>query len=170
MPFLRCSWMRQRAHAVPLIAAIALSILLCLAQLASAQPAPGTSTRAPELVATEFYGWYLESLASDIDPFTDRRAQLATYVTKDLLAEIDRQSHSPDGMPEDYFLKAQDYLDDWLPYRVSSKPARSGTAKVVVVTLGATPETKRSLKLTMDRENSVWKIRKVSLAKPIAKS
>lgn len=140
-------------------------------QLAAAEPpSPTVSSRAPDLVAKEFYGWYLESLAADTDPLTDQRNQLAKYITKDLLAEIDRQSHSPDGMAEDYFLKAQDYLDDWLSNRVTSKPARHGTSTVVVVTLGATPETRRSLKLTMVREKTSWKIRHVSLANPVGNS
>ena len=131
-------------------------------------PRTAVTARKADLVANEFYGWYLDSLATDIDPLTDRRKQLATYVAKDLLAEIDRQSRSPDGMSEDYFLKAQDYLDDWQSIRVSSKPTRRGTSKVVIVTLGAHPESRRSLEVTMIRENAAWKIRTVRLAKTSA--
>lgn len=142
--------------------------LLCVSHAVSAQTGTQVPNRSPNLVATEFYGWYLESLASDADPLTSKRAQLATYVSKALLADIDRQRRSPDGMPEDYFLKAQDYLDDWRSHRESSQPIRSRTSRVVIVTLGGAPQSKRSLELTMVSENAAWKIRKVKLlpAKP----
>lgn len=150
-----------------ILALLAVS-LWCVTQFASAQQASAVTALEAEVVATEFYGWYLESLAADSEPLTTGRKQLATYVAKDLLREIDRQRRSPDGIPEDYFLKAQDYLDEWKSIRVSSKPTRRGTSIVVTVTLGADPESRRSLKLTMIQESAAWKIRTVRLARASA--
>ena len=82
------------------------SLMLLVGQFVSPQPAYGKSIQPPELVADEFYGWYLTTLASDKDPFTAEREKLATYVSKDLITEIARQIDSDDGISEDYFLKA----------------------------------------------------------------
>lgn len=139
-------------------------VMLLVGQFLPAQLAYGKSPHAPELVADEFYGWYLKTLATDEDPFTAKREKLSTYVSRQLIAEIERQINSPDGINEDYFLKAQDYLDEWQEARHASRPVRRGATSVLFMTLGTEPGKMRTVELTMTMENRVWKIRRVKLA------
>lgn len=147
---------------------ILLSLLTCVmllvGQFLPVQPAYGKSRHAPELVADEFYGWYLKTLASDEDPFTAKREKLSTFVSRQLIAEIERQINSPDGIKEDYFLKAQDYLNEWQEARHASRPVRRGATSVLFMTLGTEPGKTRTVELTMTMEKRVWKIRRVELA------
>lgn len=138
-------------------------MLLLVGQFVFIQPAYAKSVQAPELVADEFYGWYLNTLAADEDPFAAKREKLATYVSKDLITEIARQISSADGISEDYFLKAQDYLDEWQFARRASKPVRRGSTRILLMTLGSKPENMRTFELSMILENGAWKIRRVKL-------
>jgi hypothetical protein len=51
---------------------------------AAARPA----IRAPEVVAAEFSGWYLETLAADQDPLSDRHERFAAYVARPLVEQL----------------------------------------------------------------------------------
>jgi hypothetical protein len=61
----------------------------------------------------EFYRWYLGELAKDRNPLQDDHAKIETYVSKALVQELDRHIDSEEGLDEDYFTRAQDYLEDW---------------------------------------------------------
>ena len=113
------------------------------------------------MVAEEFYGWYLERLASDVDPLSAEPDKLATYVSNDLINDIRRQITSGDGLSEDYFLKSQDYLDEWRSAHRASKPVRRGGKSVVTMTLGSHTTQAHRLEVSMVRENETWKIRRV---------
>jgi len=120
-----------------------------------------TSGLAPEVVATRFYDGYLKALTLNRDPVQDDKKLIARYVTKALLADIDRSRRSPDGMEADYFIRAQDYMDEWLGHvTASTTNIKAGTAEVAV-TLGDTPASIHRLKLGFTIENGSWKIRKV---------
>lgn len=151
------------SHRCRLLLTLLACVMLLVGQIASAQAAYGQSVQAPELIADEFYGWYLKTLASDEDPFAAKREKLATYVSKDLITEIARQINSVDGVSEDYFLKAQDYLDEWHSARRASKPVRHGAISILLITLGTKPENIRTVELSMILENGAWKIRRVKL-------
>ncbi len=135
------------------------------ATLASATSA---AAQSPDQVAHDFYAWYLGQLARNQDPVTLKAPPLKDYVSDALLAEIDRQLKSADGMDADYFLKTQDYLDGWLSH-VAVGPAKvTGPSATALVTLGAPGGAKDelwklrvTLALGADRH---WKIRSVSKA------
>lgn len=149
-----------------LLAAVA-CVMLLLGQFLAPGPANAKPALAPEVVVSEFYGWYLTRLAMDKEPLTEDRSKLAVYVSKALIKDLEREMKSADGIGEDYFLKSQDYLDEWQSARHASKPIRSGSTSIVQMTLGSSPETLRTLQLTMIREGGAWKIRRVISAKSV---
>lgn len=147
------------------VAITCLMLLVCSSL--SSQRAYAKPVQEPAAVANEFYGWYLKALAADQVPLTAERSKLAVYVSKDLITEIERQIKSADGIGEDYFLKSQDYLDEWQSARHTSGPIQRGSASIVKMTLGSNRETMRTLRLTMIREDGAWKIRRVASTKTV---
>jgi hypothetical protein len=123
-------------------------LLACL--LAAGAPAQvleaKTGARAPDAVAAEFYGWYLETLSADQDPLSDRYDTFTRYVTKYLAAS---------------------YRPAWLRnVHAATMRQRAGAADVLV-TLGGGDGHEDSgprqvLALSMVLENGAWKIRQVT--------
>jgi hypothetical protein len=82
-------------------------------------------------------------------------------VSKPLIAKVRSAMAAEGGMEADYFIQAQDYLDDWpTNVRASKSRIRGNTAKLEL-TLGTSPETRQRLALTLTREKRIWKIRNV---------
>jgi hypothetical protein len=125
---------------------------------ASAQSQTGQITAA----VTDFYRWYLGAFAKDQVPIKTDRARMEAHVTKELLQQIDKQMKSPDGLDADYFLKAQDYMDDWSSNIALSRIRVNGDAATATLTLGATKESKHLLAVRLVHENDTWKISRVS--------
>jgi hypothetical protein len=65
----------------------------------------------------------------------------------------------------DYFLKAQDTMEDWAT-NISASPAKMVDGSMrTIVTLGASTESKHRLALDMLREDGRWKIQRVTEAR-----
>jgi hypothetical protein len=111
---------------------------------------------------SSFYHWYVDAVAKQHPPLREDRAKLETYVTKTLLQQIDKLINSPDGLEEDYFTKAQDYMDDWMTNIVVSDTRIDGKTASAIVTLGATAESKHRLALKLIQEGDSWKISRVT--------
>ena len=77
---------------------------------------------------------------------------------KDLKRRLSRK-----GLHADYFIQAQDYMEDWTTDIRAVRPVVQGNLASVVIILGATAETRRILALTLTRANGAWKIRMVRL-------
>jgi hypothetical protein len=122
----------------------------------------GPAASTPQASLTAFYHWYLRALASDRNPLRDDRPKLEGYVSKGLLQEIDRRANKPEGLDEDYFIEAQDFLDDWANNIVVSNVRIDGSAASAMVTLGATKHSRQPLALNLINEGNSWKISKVS--------
>jgi hypothetical protein len=126
-----------------------------------------TSQSEINAVLSTFYHWYLEALTKDQLPLSNDRTKMELYVSTTLLQEIDKRISSPQGMDEDYFTKAQDYLEDWSSnILVSDIQIVAGNAASAIVTLGATKESKHRLAVSLVHEGNVWKISKVSEPSP----
>lgn len=139
----------------------AVCILICFSQLFIVQSALACTSLTPDATVSKFYNWYLHLLATDHDPLRDDRPKLSEYVSKALIQEITQRMNSADGLDADYFIQAQDYLDDWENNISVTKPEINGNTAVLVVTLGATEESRYRLRLTLKKESNIWKIRKV---------
>jgi hypothetical protein len=138
-----------------------LGLLLACLFTGSVQAAP--SPRAPDTVAAEFYGWYLDALSADQDPLSDRYATFTRYVARPLAARLIerlKSGHPPDS---DYFIQAAGYRQAWLRSVQARLVRQRGVIAEVQVTLGREDRTMRVLALTMVLEDGAWKIRTVGL-------
>lgn len=63
---------------------------------------------------------------------------------------------SDEGLDEDYFIKAQDYLEDWERTVVADKAVVDGGRALVVLQLGASSQSRRKFSITLTREGGVW--------------
>ena len=141
--------------------ALAVGALIVLAQcfVGSAALAKG---QAPEQAAVQFYRWYMQSLAINQDPLRHSPVQMSAYVEKGLVNELKKRM-SRKGLHADYFIQAQDFMEDWTTDIKAVRPTVQGNMASVVVILGATPETRRVLALTLTRAEGDWKICMVRL-------
>jgi hypothetical protein len=139
----------------------------CPATVAAAQSAERAATptaRAPDSVAAEFYGWYLDVLSADQDPLSDRHERFSRYVARDLTGQLILRLQQP-PLPElDYFLQARDYEPAWRRNVRTAVLRRVRDGAEVLVTLGGGDGPARVLVLTMVPENGAWKIRRVATA------
>lgn len=127
---------------------------------------PGAIQSAPAIAASSFYHWYLHTLANNQEPLRDR-ATLQRYLSSSLLDQVE---HAPKDADQDYFMKAQDYLDDWVSHIAVSDVKIDGGTASVIVTLGNTNQSKRRLVLRLVNENGAWNIVTVNLGRPSRKS
>lgn len=136
-------------------------VLGCLWTPASSAPAP----RAPEAVAQEFYGWYLQTLEADQDPLSDRYERLNAYVAKPLVDQLLRRLQDKSAPAGDYFLQSSRIQGAWLRGRVRAVTLRRQARSAdVLVTLDGDGDAKHEVVLTMVLDNGTWKIRHVNRA------
>lgn len=150
------------------------AILLCavfgLPGIGAAQAAPAHAAtpphqpqpaRAPDTVAAEFYGWYLDALFADQDPLSDRYERFNAYVARDLTKSlVERLGARP--LPQtDYFLQTPAWQPGWRNGVRAAMLRRERGAAEVLVTLGGADAPARALLISMVLENGAWKIRRV---------
>ncbi len=120
--------------------------------------------RAPDAVATEFYGWYLETLGADQDPLSDRYDIFVRFVARDLTARLVDHLQGGRVPQRDYFIQSASYRPSWQrSVHAATMRLRSGAADVLV-TLGDGKDDsgpRQVLALSMVMEAGVWKIRRV---------
>src|SRR5580704_8317338 len=141
------------------------SIVFMLAFLGGSKAVLGqeatTATVKPDVAASVFYNWYLNELDEHRDPLSGDQKTLVPYVTASLLHEITRTMESPGGIDADYFIQAQDYLDDWVQHISTSDTRLQPGFATTIVTLGGRPKAQYRLSVTLQKESGVWKIRRV---------
>lgn len=144
-------------------------LLACL--LAAAVPARADEVkaggRAPEVVAAEFYGWYLETLSADQDPLSDRYDTFTRYVAKDLAARLVERLQGGRVPRSDYFTQSASYRPAWRRgVHAATLRQRAGAAEVLVTLGGGDAHEdggpRQVLALAMVMENGAWKIRQVT--------
>lgn len=145
-----------------------LASLLALLLIVAVTPAWSadvkTGARAPDAVATEFYGWYLDTLGADQDPLSDRYDTFSRYVTKALASRLVDRLQGGRVPQRDYFTQSASYRPAWLRgVRAATVRQRPGSADVVV-TLGDSADDgpRQVLALSMVLEGGAWKIRRVA--------
>jgi hypothetical protein len=142
-----------------LLLAVVLAIVFASAHAVEAK----TGARAPDAVASEFYGWYLDTLGADQDPLSDRYDTFSHYVAKELSARLIERLQGGQAPPRDYFIQSTSYRPAWQrSVRAATVRQRPGGADVVV-TLGDSRDDgpRQVLALSMVLEGGVWKIRRV---------
>lgn len=141
------------------------ALLICCSQLLAVSEAVAASSMSADQTTSAFYKWYLHSLASGREPLSDDRKILFKYVSRALVSDIEKSMHSDEGLDEDYFIKAQDYLDEWESNIVVGKPAVAGSTASVALQLGGKGDNHRRFSVALIKEAGTWKIRNVQLAK-----
>ena len=138
---------------------------LLLAGFVSAFAASASSLRAPDTVAAEFYGWYLQTLDADQDPLSDRYERLNAYVAKPLVDQLLKRLQEKTMQAGDYFLQSSRIHGAWLRGRVQAVTLRRQARSAdVLVTLDGDGDAKHEVVLTMVLDNGTWKIRHVNRA------
>ena len=128
-------------------------------------PARAAPLRAPETVAAEFYGWYLQTMDADQDPLSDRYDRLNAYVAKPLVDLLVKRLQEQKAAGGDYFLQSSRIQGAWLRGRVQAVTLRrQARAADVLVTLDGDGDAKHELVLAMVLDNGAWKIRHVNRA------
>jgi hypothetical protein len=140
-------------------------ILFGVLLAALAGPLQAALVRAPEAVAAEFYGWYLQTLDADQDPLSDRYDCLNAYVAKPLVDQLVKRLQENNPQAGDYFLQSPRIHGAWLRGRVLAVPLRRQARSAdVLVTLDEDGDAKHEVVLTMVLDNGTWKIRHVNRA------
>lgn len=139
--------------------ALACGALIVIGQLFLGSAALAQS---PDQAAARFYRWYMHSLAINQDPLRQSPVQMSAYVSQGLMSELTRRTRRK-GLRADYFIQAQEFMDDWTTDIRVLKPRIAGNLATVVVVLGSTEETRRRLALTLARDGADWKIAMVRL-------
>lgn len=118
------------------------------------------SLLSPEAQIANFYQWYLPATSKNGDPLRTNREKMSQFVSKALLAEIDKLI-ADDDLDTDYFTQAQDYLEDWQQNITVTNVHTKANRATATLTLGATKKTKRQLLISLLKEGDHWKIRRV---------
>ena len=135
--------------------------LALMVMVGSVGRAEGPAGTLPEQRAAAFYTYYLQALTQHRFPLDDPGGPIRQFVAAPLLTELTRKAGSPDGLGSDYFLRVQDWPDDWPAHVVAGKSVRNGPSAATVVTLGMGAG-RRSVRVTLVKEEGVWKIRRVA--------
>lgn len=127
--------------------------------VASPHIAVNQAAQTPEQVTREFYKWHLRALNQNKDPLKQRET-LSRYVTARRLQEIRRQVRAGEYVA-DFFISAQDWDKDWEKnINVSDAKIQNGRATLNVLLTGAEIQ-KHKLRVTLRKENGIWKIDEV---------
>ena len=116
---------------------------------------------SPGGVIREFYKWYVTTLKSDKDPFTDGRKEMKRFATTRLIGEIEKARKSGD-VGSDPFLDAQDFDGDWAKNIKVSDPVIKGDVATANVELKGAEMGTQKLQITMRQEGGSWKVDKVA--------
>jgi hypothetical protein len=113
---------------------------------------------APEVVAVEFYKWYIHETTNERFPLDHERGKISNYVILSLIKRINKRANSDDPADSDYFTDCQDDMEDW-EANVTAVPKRVGPSRVsLLVTLGKDPKTIEELAVDLVLDHGRWKI------------
>ena len=139
-------------------------ILFCSLLFPLLLPASRAHAQAPDVEARlrEFYAFYCHALNADQN-LLDKPAKLKPYVSARFLKEIAEQSKVEGGLEADPFVCAQDNDPAWEKnVEVAHvKAAADGKSAKADVTLGGQKEMVRHLKVSLVKEDGVYKVDKV---------
>lgn len=110
-----------------------------------------------------FYQQYMKALAQD-DFDRIKPDRLKAYLTPSLIARLKKMENSEEGFDADYFIKAQDYLDDWVMHIQVKERNVDQTAASITVTLGE--KEPQQLEIRLKFQNHQWRIDGVESLEP----
>lgn len=150
------------AKSLRILRAITLVILSTIAvpplAIAATTDVTQTQEASIRLVLHDFYKSYIALLSEDKIP---SREFLAKTVSTKLIRKIQKLASVEGGLDADYFLKAQDYLDEWKE-NITVAPIRvAGNRAKAVVSLELARGRKHQLSVDLVLVGRHWKITEV---------
>ena len=103
-----------------------------------------------------FYKWYLTNI-NDENSVNYDNIKITQSTTAALQNDINIKIESPDGLESDYFLKTQDYEDDWAKFVKSEPVIENENAAEERIILGNGPNM-QELRVRLLKEGKCWKI------------
>lgn len=140
--------------------------IFCAWPATQCRTTPSAVGTAPDVVAEEFYKWYIHSVSHRIDPFKAGKPTMQKYVTPRFMRKLERiaremTSGDYDG---DYFLEAQrDYPDspnledEWIKNISTSKLVVKGATAAVTISFGENGALAKE-RISLIQEAGAWKI------------
>jgi hypothetical protein len=163
LPFHQSASIKARAAALCLLLLLHLTMPRAVAAQAQSNDVPVQTAVSPEEVVQQFYRWYLHALNGNKQPLK-QGAMLHKYVTRGTIQAV-KKAEQAGELDADWFLDAQDFNFEWERNIETSKATvRAGTA-TLLLTLGG-GEWTHKLKITLKREDKVWKIANALSANP----
>jgi hypothetical protein len=129
-----------------------LTLLLMVGSVAQAR-------NLPEQITQDFYAWYLGSMEKSVGYEKWHLPQMEKHVDRDLLNVLREAFKEPEiGClnAADYFLKAQDFPDEWTTHIRVKRLFIDNDIAGVSVTLGSQPG--YQLMVCLRKDNGTWKI------------
>lgn len=109
-----------------------------------------------------FYQRYMQALArNDFDQI--KPDHLQQYLTPSLVELLTKSENSKGGLDEDYFIKAQDYLDDWVTHIQAREMKATQNSADISVTLGENEP--QQLEVHLKAHNHRWCINSVKISR-----
>jgi hypothetical protein len=132
-------------------------VLICL--LFTQNRSLSQTPTSPQVTVKNFYEWYLHSLNQNEDPLNKERPEMGKFVTRRLMASLERALKRPDGIDADFFIDAQDWDEAWEKnIDVSQLSATKSQVVVKVVLKGGPSFGNHPLRVTLRKEDGLWKI------------
>lgn len=111
---------------------------------------------SPQKFTESFYKWYLTNI-NDENSVNYDNIKITQSTTAALQNDINIKIESPDGLESDYFLKTQDYEDDWAKFVKSEPVIENENAAEERIILGNGPNM-QELRVRLLKEGKCWKI------------
>lgn len=111
---------------------------------------------SPQKFTESFYKWYLTNI-NDENSVNYDNIKITQSTTAALQNDINIKIESPDGLESDYFLKTQDYEDDWAKFVKSEPVIENENAAEERIILGNEPNM-QELRVRLLKEGKCWKI------------
>ena len=118
------------------------------------------SSKTPEARVKNFYSWYLKGINDGQDPSKNK-----AVMNSHLSARLGKWYSSKAGreLDSDYFVRTQEWSDEWAGHVNVGEPSINGTTAVVDITFGSTSdEWHHKLQIGLIMEGGMWKIDRVT--------
>lgn len=135
----------------------------CTAAFAQSANTPAQATASPEEVVQQFYRWYLHTLNQNKQPI-NQPATMRKWVTRATLLAL-KKAQRANELDADWFLDAQDFNAEWERNINPSKATVRANSAMLLLTLSG-ENWSHKLKITLKREDGVWKIANAVSANP----
>lgn len=117
------------------------------------------ATSCPETPSDTAKSFYFDYLSSYMNGKDDLKKQyIKEYSTEKLISKL---KHAK-SVSEDYFLKTQDYYDEWLSSIDVKSVNSNNESSNLILTLGETQESYQKLNVKLIKIDGCWKISSVN--------